>query len=44
MQITEKRQKSWNIQLQVNDKDVCFKIDTGAEVSTISTDVFEAIG
>ena len=36
--------KSWNIQLQVNGKDVCFKIDTGAEVSAISTDVFEAIG
>ena len=36
--------KSWNVQLQVNGKDVCFKIDTGAEVSAISKDVFEAIG
>ena len=28
----------------MNGKNVCFKIDTGAEVSAISTDVFEAIG
>ena len=40
----KKEIKSWNIQLQVNGKDVCFKIDTGAEVSAISTDVFKAIG
>lgn len=39
-----KEAKSWYIQLQLNDKDVCFKIDTGAEVSAIPTDVFEAIG
>ena len=39
-----KEAKSWYIQLQLNGKDVCFKIDTGAEVSAISTDVFEAIG
>ena len=32
------------MQLQLNGKDVCFKIDTGAEVSAISTDVYEAIG
>ena len=39
-----KETKSWYIQLQMDGKDVCFKIDTGAEVSAISTDVFEAIG
>ena len=36
--------KSWYIQLQMEGKDVYFKIDTGAEVSAMSTDVFEAIG
>lgn len=36
--------KSWYIQLQMNGKNVCFKIDAGVEVSAISTDVFEAIG
>ena len=36
--------KSWNIQVTVNGKEFSFVIDTGAEVSAISKDVFEAIG
>lgn len=28
----------------MDGKNICFKIDTGAEVSAISTDAFEALG
>ena len=35
---------SWNIQVKVNGKAVLFVIDTGAEVSAISRNVYEAIG
>ena len=35
---------SWNIQVKVNGKAVMFVIDTGAEVSAISRNVYEAIG
>ena len=42
--IKKKETKLWNVQLQVNGEDVCFKIDTRAKVSAVSKDVFEATG
>ena len=36
--------KSWTIPVKVNGKPVSFVIDTGAEVSAMSKDIYEAIG
>ena len=35
---------TWHIRVKVNGKEVVFKIDTGAEVTAISKDVYKAIG
>ena len=35
---------AWHIQVNVNDREVMFKIDTGAEVTAISKDAYKAIG
>ena len=35
---------TWHICVKVNDKEVVFKVDTGAEVTAISKDAYNAIG
>ena len=35
---------AWHIRAYVNDREVVFKIDTGAEVTAISRDAYKAIG
>ena len=35
---------AWHIRANVNDREVVFKIDTGAEVTAISRDAYKAIG
>ena len=34
----------WTCTIQVNDQDVSFKVNTGAEVTVISKDVSKALG
>ena len=42
--VSSKQQSSWNTTLQVREKEIRFKIDTGAEVTAISEETFRQLG
>lgn len=39
--LTMKEQNSWNMKIKFEGKEIPFKVDTGAEVTAISTKLFQ---
>ena len=41
--MSSEQEKSWSINLQMEEKEVCFKMDTGAEVTAISEKTYQLL-